>query len=60
MSAAVVRALEERLARERRRSARPGIADRLVAIGRLTAARPVLDCRSADELLDHDEHGLPR
>lgn len=59
MSAAVLFALQERLERERRRRGQDGIAERLLAIGRRCAARPVLDPRSADELLGYDEAGLP-
>ena len=38
---------------------RAGLAERLMAIGRDVAAMPVLDSRSADEILGYDENGLP-
>ncbi len=56
---AVTTALRERLAREKRRRGRAGVADRLMAIGRRCAERPVLDERSPEEILGYDEHGLP-
>lgn len=35
-------------------------ADRLRRVARACAALPVLDPRPPDEILGHDEHGLPR
>lgn len=59
LTAAITRALEERLARlEGRRSP----ADRLAlarAVLRRMDALPVLDGRPADEILGYDENGLP-
>ncbi len=59
LTTAITRALEERLARlEDRRSP----ADRLAlarAVLRRMDALPVVDSRSADEILGYDEHGLP-
>ncbi len=60
MSAAVTRALQERLHREQRRRGRKGISKRLLAIGQRASSRPILDDRAADEILDYDEAGLPR
>lgn len=56
---AVAAALRDRLARVRRDRSGVGLADRLVAIGRECAALPVLDDRTAEEILGYDEHGLP-
>ncbi len=58
---AVINALRERLARQkkRRRRGRP-LSEELRAIGERVAALPVLDPRSAEEILDYDERGLPR
>ena len=36
------------------------LADELDAIARRCAALPVLDARSADEIIGYDEHGVPR
>ncbi len=54
------KALEQRLLRERGRRAEPDLVERLMEIGRHCASLPDLDTRSADEILDYDEHGLPR
>ena len=55
---AVTRALDERLLRERRIRCQPG-TDRLsIAIERFRSL-PVLDPRSADEILGYDAIGLP-
>ena len=59
LTTAITRALEERLARlEGRRSP----ADRLAlarAVLRRMDALPVVDDRSADEIMGYDEHGVP-
>ena len=52
-------AAESELQRVRHASKRMGLAEELMAIGRRCAALPVLDPRSADEILGYDEHGLP-
>lgn len=57
---AVIGALRERLARERRSRGRPQLGDELLEIASHCAALPVLDARPADEILGYDEHGLPR
>jgi len=60
MTAAVTKALRERLEQVRRAKS-DSLADRLLAIGKRTAAHLKEPFRSADhgELL-YDEHGLPR
>lgn len=55
---AVINALRERLEREKRRKQR-SLAERLVEIGRECAALPLLDGRTADNMIGYDEHGLP-
>jgi antitoxin VapB len=40
-------------------SATKASLDELMAIARHCAALPLLDARSADEILGYDEHGLP-
>jgi antitoxin VapB len=70
LTEAVVRSLRERLERQRGRLRRPGLqrgrlrrpglADELRRIGERVAALPVRDPRSAEEILDYDERGLPR
>jgi antitoxin VapB len=57
---AVRRAIRDRLERLRRERARRRLADELDAIARECSSLPVLDRRSADEILGYDEHGVPR
>lgn len=57
---AVTKALRDRLARVRRERSNRRLADELEDIARHCAALPVLDERPADEILEYDEHGLPR
>jgi len=57
LTEAVVVALRERLARTRR-ARRSGLAAEIVRIGKECAALPVLDPRSADEILSYGEDGL--
>ena len=59
LSRAVVRAIEERLARLRVAESREGLAGRLLALGEACGRLPVLDERSGDEIL-YDDEGLPR
>ena len=59
VTTAVRIAAEERLQRVRRGRGR-SLAAELLAIGKRCAALPDLDPRSADEIMDYDEHGLPR
>lgn len=60
LTEAIRRALEERLERERRKAGRHSLAVGIRRIQERLARLPVLDPRSADELLGYDEHGLPR
>jgi antitoxin VapB len=55
-TAAVTQALRERLQRVRRERSGSRLADRLDAIALRTAALPVQDERSADEILGYDTH----
>ena len=57
---AVINALQERLRREQGRTRGPRLRDEIRAIRRRCAALPVLDPRSADEILGYDETGVPR
>ena len=61
MTGAIRAALEERLAREKRRR-EADVERRRKAIDAIVdhcAALPVLDDRTEDEILGYDEHGLP-
>lgn len=58
LTAAIRRALEERLDREQNRSHR-GIAAEVRRIQERLARLPVLDPRPAEEILGYDDHGLP-
>src|SRR5262245_27005080 len=60
LTAAVVVALRERLARLRGRSRRRRLRDELREIAQRCAQLPTLDYRSDDEILGYDERGLPR
>ena len=60
LTEAVVVALRERLARLRGRPRRRPLRDELSEIGARCAALPTLDDRAPNDLLDYDEHGLPR
>jgi antitoxin VapB len=57
---AIINALRERLRRQRGRVRGPRLRDEIRAIRRRCAALPILDDRSADEILSYDEHGVPR
>ncbi len=59
VTAAVRKAVEERLQRVRRDRGGRSVADELMAIGAHCAALPDIDRRSADEILGYDKHGLP-
>ncbi|MQW88525.1 type II toxin-antitoxin system VapB family antitoxin [Sinorhizobium saheli] len=53
------RALEERLRRVANAGNRDVLLDELAASRRRWAKLPVLDSRTADEILGYDENGLP-
>ncbi len=55
-----MRAMEERLAAVRRRQERARIHAEVADIQRFVASLPERDTRSADEILEYDEFGLPR
>ncbi|MGA2409849.1 MAG: type II toxin-antitoxin system VapB family antitoxin [Candidatus Binataceae bacterium] len=55
----VIKALQERLAREEGRTILPSIKDDLLTIGKRCAALPDLDTSSAEDILGYDAHGLP-
>ena len=58
LTQAVIVALRERLARVRPN--RPStLLEDLERIGKRNAERPLLDSRSAEEILGYDERGLP-
>jgi antitoxin VapB len=60
ITAATRKALEERLLRVAGRRHRRSRVEEVMEISRRCAALPVLDPRTPEELLDYDEHGLPR
>ena len=60
LTEAVVAALRERLERQRQRRPRPSSVGEILREARMRLSRlPVLDSRSADEILGYDEIGLP-
>jgi antitoxin VapB len=60
LTTAIQKALEERLNRLRNQRRSQILAIQLEEILRRVDQLPVLDPRSADEILGYDEHGLPR
>lgn len=56
LSDAVISALEDKV----RKTGRPLNRAKLDALSARIAALPVLDARSAEEILEYDEFGLPR
>jgi antitoxin VapB len=57
---AVTAALRERLAREQRKDQEvESLVKKIMDIGRHCASLPLLDRRSADEIIGYDKHGLP-
>jgi antitoxin VapB len=60
LTGAIQKALQERLDRIRRERRSQILASQLQEILRRVDQLPVLDSRSADEILGYDEHGLPR
>jgi antitoxin VapB len=59
-TAAVTRALRDRLARVRRERTHRKLADELDEIARQCARLPVRDRRTPEDILGYDENGLPR
>ena len=57
---ALAEALRDRLNRLRRDRSARSLADELDDIGQRCARLAVRDRRPADEILDYDEHGIPR
>ncbi len=60
LTVATRRALEERLRRIGGAARRAALLEDLAAIRRRWSEVPVLDPRSADEIIGYDENGLPR
>ncbi len=60
LTAAIVSALRERLARLRSRPGRRRLRDDLREIAKRCSSLPTLDERPADDIIGYDEHGLPR
>jgi antitoxin VapB len=61
LTEAVVAALRERLERQQQRRPKPSTGGEILSEVRSRLSRlPVLDARSADEILGYDERGLPR
>ena len=59
LTEAVVLSLRERLERKRAVQDHRPLADRLMEIGRGCSALPLLDARTADEILGYNQLGLP-
>ena len=59
LTAAIRRALQDRLEREAERGRR-GIGIEVRRIQERLARLPVLDARSAEEIVGYDQHGVPR
>jgi antitoxin VapB len=57
---AVTQAIRERLQRVRQARGKRRLADDLDEIALHCSTLPVLDRRSADEIMGYDENGLPR
>lgn len=60
LTAAIQKALEERIERLKVQQRRPATLSQLEDILRRVDQLPVLDKRTPDEILGYDEHGLPR
>lgn len=60
LTGAIQKALEERLERLEHQRRSQTLAGQLEDILRRVDQLPILDSRSADEILGYDEHGLPR
>ncbi len=60
LTGAIQKALEERLEKLKRQRRNQVLATQIDDILRRVDEMPILDSRTADEILDYDEHGLPR
>jgi len=60
ITVATRRALEERLRRVGSDARKAALLEDMASSRRRWAALPVLDTRSADEIIGYDENGLPR
>ncbi|MGA2027144.1 MAG: type II toxin-antitoxin system VapB family antitoxin [Syntrophobacteraceae bacterium] len=60
LTQAIIHALEERLERLKGRGTAPDVAEEIMKISLRCRALPEMDQRSADEILDYDERGLPQ
>ena len=56
---AITESVRERLERKQRGADLDRSLERVRAIQRRLQARPLLDARSADEIVGYDEHGVP-
>ncbi len=59
LTEAVVVSLRERLERQRSHVDSRPLAQRIMEIGRECSGLPIVDPRSADEILGYDDAGLP-
>lgn len=59
LTEAVIHALRERLEREAERHSETTLREEIWRIQERVARLPVLDPRSADEIIGYDEYGLP-
>lgn len=59
-TAAVTKALRDRLTRLRRERSTRGLSDELGAIAEHCAGLPVKDGRPPDEIIGYDDRGVPR
>lgn len=57
---AIEQALRERLERLRRKQNAQVLTEKLRDIARRVSALPILDSRTADEIIGYDENGVPR
>jgi antitoxin VapB len=60
LTQAIIQALEERLERLKGRRKATDVAEEIMKISLRCKALPEMDKRSADEILDYDDRGLPR
>ncbi len=60
LTGAIQKALEERLQRLKQQRKSQAMLSQLDDILRRVDQLPVIDSRSADEIVGYDEHGLPR